>query len=59
MSAVIDNSEIKNKETKLTINKETTENIKKPIIKTDIKTGLPLSSTCKATASCCDAGLSR
>jgi hypothetical protein len=43
----------------LTIKKETTENISRPSIKTNIKTGRPSSASCKATASCCDAGLSR
>lgn len=54
-------NETENKEVKektLSINKETTENIKKPVIRTDIKTGKP-AATCKATGSCCDAGSTR
>lgn len=53
----IENKEVKEKT--LTINKETTESIKRPNIKTDIKTGRPVTASCKATGSCCDAGLSR
>lgn len=43
---------------KLIVKKETSENVKKPTVKTDIKTGRP-AATCKASGSCCDAGSTR